>query len=449
MIPDNIDLIPPDIPQSGGSGIHGKIQGGPPMKIGELSRLCGVPQATIRYYVKTGLLIPDDKGAQYNFTEREHRDLELILKLKRRHFNLKEIQNYLVLTRHSNLIEPDTIAASRKILEGKLSELNHEIALLQQSVLEIEQELYALNPGSGAAADRTGVPIRALSLLVCPHCGRPLVIDGAAIEGGFILSGQLSCPSPKDCPGFGYLAKIENGIVKTANRYTGEYDEPDLKRGLYRDMSPEFSTALQRCYDFISGGLEEMDLHGKVILEAYINGYFFLYHHLSLVPEDCLCIVVDKYPEMLEMYKQLIEQMGIRTPILYIADADSVLPLKEGSVDVHISCMGEDEHQFYHSGIFAGEAKPYFKSDVRILGAYFGYDRNSETRRKIRKKYPEASLRGHQVDYLREDYRKAGFRIELSEVGRTTDSGSLRYSFECHVKGERLMVYRFLAVPEH
>ena len=50
------------------------------MKIGELARLCGVSQATIRYYVKSGLLVPDDQGAQYNFTEHERRDLDLILK---------------------------------------------------------------------------------------------------------------------------------------------------------------------------------------------------------------------------------------------------------------------------------------------------------------------------------------------------------------------------------
>ena len=417
------------------------------MKIGELARICKVPQATIRYYVKTGLLIPDNEGAQYNFTERDRRDMELILKLKRQHFNLKEIQNYLVLVRHSNLIEPDTIAAFRQILENKQEELTREIFLLQQSYREIEQDIYALNPREGTTGNRTGVPVSALGLLVCPHCGRTLTIDGAVIEGGAVISGSLKCPSPQECPGSGYHAVIENGIVKTGTVYTGDSDAPDLKRGLYRGMSPEFSAGLQRCYDFICSELQGMNLHGKVILEAYINGYFFLYHHMGLVPDDCLCIVVDKYPEMMEMYKRLIEKMGVRTPILYIAEAGNQLPIRQGSVDVHISCMGEDEHQFYHPGIFAGSIKPYFHPDARIVGAYFGYDRNSVTRRNILKKYPEASPRGHQVDYLKEDYRREGFRIDVDEVARTTDSGSLRYSFECHVKGERLYIYRFRAFP--
>ena len=38
-----------------------------------------------------------------------------------------------------------------------------------------------------------------------------------------------------------YEAKIVDGIVETGNLYTGIYDHPDLKRGLYRDMGPEFS----------------------------------------------------------------------------------------------------------------------------------------------------------------------------------------------------------------
>ena len=115
---------------------------------------------------------------------------------------------------------------------------------------------------------------------------------------------------------------------------------------------------------------------------------------------------------------------------------------------MHISCMAEDEHQFYHPGTLSESIKPFFRPDIRIIGAYFGYDRNSVTRRNIRNKYPESSPRGHQMDYMLEDYRKAGFKIDASEVARTTDSGLLRYSFDCHVKGENLYIYRFRAAFE-
>ena len=61
------------------------------MKIGQLAKLCGVSVATIRYYVSMGMLIPNDSSAQYDFSEREVEDLNLILKMRKHQFKLKEI----------------------------------------------------------------------------------------------------------------------------------------------------------------------------------------------------------------------------------------------------------------------------------------------------------------------------------------------------------------------
>ena len=65
------------------------------MKIGQLAKLCGVSVATVRYYVSMGMLIPNDSSAQYDFSEREVEDLNLILKMRKHQFKLKEIQQYL------------------------------------------------------------------------------------------------------------------------------------------------------------------------------------------------------------------------------------------------------------------------------------------------------------------------------------------------------------------
>lgn len=414
------------------------------MKIGELAQMCGIPQATIRYYVRIGMLVPDDSGAQYNFTQREYQDLQLILKMKRQHFNLKEIQDYLVLTRHSNFIEPDTINACLELWNAKRAELYNQITQIQQSIQDINQEILELSNRTVVARRQTGVPLSSLRLLVCPHCGQHLVVDNASIQGNFISSGTLHCANP-DCPQ-GYQASIEHGIVKTGILYTSLYDAPDLKRGLYRNMSPEFSLALQKCYDFINRELEKYNLHGKVLLEANINGYFFLYHHLDKLPEDCICIVIDKYPEMLEMYKSLVEQMEVKCHILYIADAGEHYPLKDSCVDLHISYFGENEYQLYHKHTFLHDAAHHFKSNIKILGSFISYDKNSVSRRKLRKKYPESGDRINQSDYLREDYATLGYRISLTETGSTLDSGTRQYSFDCHVRGEPLRVFQFTAV---
>lgn len=41
------------------------------MKIGEFAKQFGVPKDTVRFYIKNNLLIPNDQGAQYEFTDRE------------------------------------------------------------------------------------------------------------------------------------------------------------------------------------------------------------------------------------------------------------------------------------------------------------------------------------------------------------------------------------------
>ena len=411
------------------------------MKISELSHKCHVSQSAIRYYIKNGLLLPDSTNSQYVFSNRELADLRQIIKMKQHNFTLKEIQDYFSLLRHSSVREQETINACLSLLNKKRDELYQQAESVQAAIQDIEQEIEDMNSCVFLSAQPTGVPLCALPLLVCPVCGKTLRIEHAVIQEGFVLSGDLKCPSSDHV----YNAMIDNGIVKTNNLYTAPYDHPDLNRGMYRDMKPDFSGYLVKCYDFIGGTLQEQDLHGKVIMEANINGYFYLYHHLHLLPEDCICIVIDKYPEMLEMYKALIEQVGLQRNILYIADASMNYPLRPECVDIHISYFGENEHQLYHQRSYLLDAQEYFRKDVLILGSLLSYKKNSPSRVKLRKKYPESNEHCYQVDYLRRDYADANYSIEMVEVGTVMNTGEKRYAFDCHVAGDPLSIYHFQA----
>lgn len=410
------------------------------MKIGQLARLCGVSVATVRYYVSMGMLTPNDSSAQYDFSEREVEDLKLILRMRNHQFKLKEIQQYLILTRHSRMIEPGTIDAALQLLEKKQQEIFAEIEGLKASYRELGEEMEHLKERGLRERRVTGVPLSALSLLVCPHCGAPLKIADAEIENGYILSGSLVCSRDGQ-----YEAKISDGIIETGNLYTGLYDRPDLSRGLYRDMGPEFSFAFQRCQDRITEALLQDSLDGKVILEANINGYFYMYNHLSLLPETSLLILIDKYPETLRMYKALIEQCAIKCQILYLADAGVDYPLKKGAVDRYITMCGEGEYLLYHEKCYLEEAKDFLKPDVRIYGTYLSYDVNSKSRNNLRVKYPESSWRGFHMPYLKEDYDRCGFQMQQEQMGAVTDCGAHVYAFSCQVIGEVLRLYSFTA----
>ncbi|MCI1951649.1 MAG: MerR family transcriptional regulator [Clostridiales bacterium] len=410
------------------------------MKIGELSKRTGVSRDTIRYYVNRGILLPETNRAQYNFTERELHDLQVILRMKQQQFNLKEIQDYISLCRLSNLIEPETIDECLRMMNNKKQELQSQIAFLKGAITSIDQEILELTGHVHGKPQRTGVPLSALPLLVCPRCGQQLEVSHADLNTQNIFSGDLTCKC-------GYCAKIENGIVKTGKLYTGTHDQPDLRRGLYRNMGNAFMTDLEKCYGYISEELQKMDTQRKVILEANINGYFFLYNYMRKLSPDCLCIIVDKYPEMLEMYKSLIDLLNLNQKILYIADADTDYPLAPGCVDIHVSFFGENEHQFYHKNCFLYDAKRYFSDKAIILGSLLSYPLNSETHKLLRKKYPEGSEVGYNLTALKGQYRKQNYKLTAQKVGSIQELPLKQYAFECHVNGETLEFYHFKAEP--
>lgn len=132
-----------------------------------------------------------------------------------------------------------------------------------------------------------------------------------------------------------------------------------------------------------------MNLHGKVVLETHINGYFFAYNHLDSIPEDCLYIVTDKFPEMLEMYKKLIEMLPIKRRILFVADADTRLPVRRNSVDVLVACMSDTENSFYSKKPYIQVVSPYLKENAVICGSLLGYRGCSRSQRLWLEKYPE------------------------------------------------------------
>lgn len=98
----------------------------------------------------------------------------------------------------------------------------------------------------------------------------------------------------------------------------------------------------------MSEKLSSMELSGKVVLETYINAWFFMHNNQQHLDPAGRYIVVDKYPEMLSMYKSLMERQGCGLDILFIGDSSTRLPLNPGCVDLNIDYFAVNEHNFYH-----------------------------------------------------------------------------------------------------
>lgn len=408
------------------------------MKIGEFARKYGITKNTVRYYIEHGLLVPE-AGPQYQFGKREEEDIKLILKMKAQYFSLKEIAEMISLRYTSNMVEPYVIADGIAILEKRKIKLEQEIRAKEEAVSSIEEDIRELSKHVDRTKKVMGVPISALELLICPHCGEPLKLSGAVLDAQAIFEGDLSC----SC---GYKCKIQNGIIQTGNLYTGNYDWPDLKRGLCLYGGESFLIQMKKLQEHLLKDLSEMDLHGKVMMETNLNGHFFAYNHLDAIPEDCLYIVTDKFPEMLEMYKMLIEMLPLKRRILFIADADMRLPIKRSCVDILIDCMSTTEQSMYSRLPYIQVISPYLKDQAVLLGCLLGYHGHNQSQKLLAEKYPEGVKIPFSIEAFLKEYKEAGYQMEKQVLGITKQvERHDKYFYRCHVSGDSLYLYHYRA----
>lgn len=418
------------------------------MKIGELARRNNVTIDTIRYYVSIGLLIPEKKSTQFEFSDREVENLRYIQQLKSMRFNLKEIETVMNLRRTSNWVEPETMKEYTKILREKLQEIGAERLALNHSEELVERELKEYEKITPHKSSLQGVPLRSLPLLACPCCGRQLQMRNAAFSYKYVHEGQLFC---EPC---GYHAKIENGIIMTGNLYTNIYDRPDLKRGLYQILCSDFMKIYQTASDYMQKELAALDLSGKVVLENFLNGYFYLYTHFHELPSDCLYIIIDKYPEIVCMYKDLISALDLDLDILYIADASLDYPLARECVDVNIDFFSSHEYDFYFKGRYFDSMEPYMKQDAVIVGTNISMNENAKSRKLFAQKYPEGTLERLKFYRVEEDLNRLGYLVKSKKLGTVYETRN-SYSFSCHITGEELNFLcftgkrgKYLAAPQ-
>lgn len=410
------------------------------MKIGKFAEKYHVSTDTIRFYIKVGLLSPRKDGSQMNFTEREEKEMEYILLLKSMQLNLDEIGHFLFYRRIHSDTEPEIQNQCIEILERKKKELEEERVRLKTSIGNIDREITQIRSRQNTeSGDSGGVPLTAAVLLACPHCRKQLKIRDARIEGKYIRQGELYC----DC---GYTAKISSGIVETGVVYTGKHDTPDLDLAVMRDLGSEYNSLAPRCTEYMLEKISELDLHRKVVFEANINGYRFLYNHMDHLPEDAIYVIVDKYPEMLLRYKTRIESGFPGRDILYIADAGEHLPLAPDCIDLCVAMCSEMEYSFYHKHVQLHDIRDSLRADARIIGAYQSLPENSESRRRLRKKYPEGSDRMINFEMLKADYAAEGYDLQGIRLG-TIMKTIKHHMYTAHVDGEPLTLYGYEAKP--
>ena len=408
------------------------------MRIGEISRRFNLNIDTIRYYIKIGLIVPEDQNNYFYFSERDIDDIEWIIKLKNMDLSLNEIHKVLSLKRISNWVEIEDIRDYLDILKERKSQLVAQAMNLEKSIADIDSELSRFNEKEIFPYKRTGLPLYGMKYIYCPFCQTPLKIANVDMNHEYIFNGQLYC----EC---GYKAQIRDGIIHTNNKNNSFFDKPDIERELYKDIPPHLISLYQKSYNWMISKINEITDDHNLIMETHINAYYFLYKQYNLIKKKPLYVIVDKFPEMLAMYKEKSEHLNPNPDIIYIADNSMDLPLKHDSIDLFIDYFGTNEHNIYFDSSLLCSLKKYFKQSGHVLGTYFSFDKNSKSNKKLKAEYPENFINNFNYQYFINSIENCRIKIlEKNQIGITTDSGeNLAFSF--HHEGENMYIDSFLA----
>lgn len=407
------------------------------MWIGELSKKYNVSKDTIRYYIQEGLIIPRSKEKYYDFGERSEKDLMQIISLKELGFTIKEIHKVLSIGRVSNLVDEQDLDQVIDVYMNKRADLIDDMNLLEMKIESIDDKINELKTQKKSEYKRLGIPFSMLNMLVCPSCKSSLSFTDVEMSDAYIYSGISSC----QC---GNELVVEEGILITGNENDSEYDKPDLNRSFYKDIPPKLISDFQKSYNWMMKTIRKEKKY-PVVMETHINAYFFLHQHVETFDEDTLFIVVDKFPEMLKMYKRRLEKLNKPLNILFIADNTTDYPLKINTIDLFIDYFGINEHGFFSNTNLLDEIDCFFKDSCHIAGTCFYFDQPSKSQEKLLDLYPEASKDNFKKKYFVSMLETNGFDIVDHQHLKSTEDTGNSDAFVFHQGHEPLHFFSYFA----
>lgn len=408
------------------------------MKIGEISRRSNLSIATIRYYINTGLIVPVKKNTKYVFNQHDLQTVNFITQLKDMGFSIADIHRILSLKRVSNWVEPEDLIDYTNLLHQQKALLEREMQGVQEKLDSIEREFQALETRRLYSSKASGVPTRALELLVCPYCKVPLRLENAQMNYQYIQSCTLHC-------GCSYTADIRDGIIYTKGGEISRYDKPDTNRTIYKEMPSELVTYFQMSYNWIFPRLNREPDRPKTILETHLNSFFFLYKHLDKLSHGNLYIICDKFAEIVEMYKANLERLGLDLDIVYIVNNDNALPIQDGVVDVLVDYCSTNEHEIFFPSFLLEDFYPLLREGGEVLSAYFSFDADSRSLKQLQGSYPENTPENYQLWHFEEGIKPLYQVRERERIGVARQSGE-GIAFIFHHDGENLYIDCFRLV---
>ncbi|MFC7394051.1 MerR family transcriptional regulator [Scopulibacillus cellulosilyticus] len=406
------------------------------MKIGAFAKLYQVTTDTVRYYIDLGLLIPDKKNTQYQMNQSCVDDMAFIIKLKKFHFSLQEIQQILSYKRITNFSDHEDIDYLNNLLINKKNQLTKKKEDISKAIQLIEKAVQTSSPSS-KEEDFTGIPLSYVNLLYCPKCRIPLEIKDVTIKNVYIQTGSLTCTC-------GYEATIEEGIIITANLYEkSPYPSYFYDKETIKEINPKMINLYEKSNFWFQKVLQNIDLKNKLIVETNVDAFVSLPKFIDVLETSAFYVFSGYSLAMLKKIRKRIDRMNPKLNVLYILNSDLNLPLKPQSIDVFIDSLTITDFSILNPRFPIHVLKNYFHSRSTIVGGYAYYDSSAKSLKNISALYPNSHESRLYPKYLEENLSVNGFQMTQSEnIGHCTDPGSF---FDYHVKDEKLHMLMYLA----
>jgi len=346
------------------------------MKIGEFAKINQTTIDTIRHYMDLHLIIPEKKGAHFQFDVNCQSDYESICHLKAIGFTLSEIQSIMLFHRFAKHTHYDSRMTYRSFYQNKLSEIENQLVHLTTMKTHLVEEIETMSDIDNDDYKVTGVPIEALTFLRCPHCQSDYQIEEGAIKLGAIINGKLTC----SCDHF---LTIADGIligedVLDIPLVEQTFSEADSRKYYEVSFVDDYIqnthiTYLQNLYESITWSKHHYDFSktdNKAILEIGTGHGFLLRSILSELPENAIYFAVDHDYKKHLWLKNILDRHSKPLKIVYICCDFLKMPLNNQIIDLLIDASGSTNYAFEHTDFLLPSITPYLKDQCPIIASY-------------------------------------------------------------------------------
>ncbi|MCI1245477.1 MAG: MerR family transcriptional regulator [Bacilli bacterium] len=296
------------------------------MKIGEFSKITGLSESSIRFYVKHCLLSPSKEGSQYDFSKADVEVVKKIKILKEAGLSITEISKfffpYIITSQNDPLTDEQ-----RGILNKKLEIL----AKKQKEIRESQSRIEDLLTDKMESSPKTcGFALSALEYVICPKCGGRLRFSNCSIDGNSISTADAKC---EQC---GTTLEIRDGVLFP------DYFKKDFSDSLASQFdlsSNDWGDADRRESDR-KAILYQQNFNEELINNGKLNGFpSFLISNAdnSLLILKCFCqlpkstlLFIQGGRDLLAIKKTFGDFSGHK--VAYIFSDEALLPIKEAVI---------------------------------------------------------------------------------------------------------------------